>query len=98
MVQELPDDDSRADRILSFHYLICMLLPVLKQIDQEQSIELELEAKVKGPSTKHLVFVTHTFYCLTHCFGFTGLEISELQIKHDEHGSKPSKWYAILSA
>ncbi|KAK4754428.1 hypothetical protein SAY87_002532 [Trapa incisa] len=46
--QELRDDESRADRILNFHYLICVLLPILKQIDREQSVVLELEAKVKG--------------------------------------------------
>ncbi|KAK4761286.1 hypothetical protein SAY87_006179 [Trapa incisa] len=46
--QELQDDESRADKILSFHYLICVLLPILKQIDLKQSIVLELEAKVKG--------------------------------------------------
>ncbi|KAF7841986.1 lysine-specific demethylase JMJ25-like [Senna tora] len=39
---------SRSDRILCFHYMICKLLPVLKQINEDQSIELEAEAKTKG--------------------------------------------------
>ncbi|CAJ2678394.1 unnamed protein product [Trifolium pratense] len=39
---------SRVDRILHFHYLICMLLPVLKRISENLETELETEAKIKG--------------------------------------------------
>lgn len=46
--QEYLTGKSRVDRILHFHYLICMLLPVLKHISEDQNIELETEAKVKG--------------------------------------------------
>lgn len=35
-------------KILHLHYLICMLLPVLKQINLDQSDELETEATTKG--------------------------------------------------
>ncbi|KAJ8761597.1 hypothetical protein K2173_004373 [Erythroxylum novogranatense] len=41
-------DTSKVDKVLHFHYLICILLPVLKQINQDQSVELEIEAKMKG--------------------------------------------------
>lgn len=46
--QELSSDGSRADKILHSHYLISVLLPVLKEINQERSIELEVEAKLRG--------------------------------------------------
>ena len=35
-------------KILRFHYLICVLLPILKQINTEKHAELETEAIVKG--------------------------------------------------
>ncbi|KAG2685234.1 hypothetical protein I3760_10G115200 [Carya illinoinensis] len=43
-------------KILHLHYLICMLLPVLKQINLDQSDELETEATTKGkrPSEVHI--------------------------------------------
>lgn len=41
-------DQSRVEKILQLHYLICMLLPVLEQINQDQRIELEIEAKIRG--------------------------------------------------
>ncbi len=48
MVQDSSKDKSKVNKVLHFHYLICMLLPVLKQLNQDQSIELEIEAKIKG--------------------------------------------------
>lgn len=48
MVQDFSEDKSKVNKVLHFHYLICMLLPVLKQLNQDQSIELEIEAKIKG--------------------------------------------------
>ncbi|XP_027191594.1 lysine-specific demethylase JMJ28-like isoform X2 [Cicer arietinum] len=38
---------SRVDRILHFHYLICMLLPVLKRLSEDREAELEREAKIR---------------------------------------------------
>ncbi|WCJ26916.1 Transcription factor jumonji (jmjC) domain-containing protein [Euphorbia peplus] len=46
--KDLSTDKSRVNKVLHFHYLICMLLPVLKKINQDQSIEIELEAKIIG--------------------------------------------------
>lgn len=39
---------SRVDRILHFHYLICMLLPVLKRLSEDREAELEREAKIRS--------------------------------------------------
>ncbi|KAL1331762.1 hypothetical protein HN51_049027 [Arachis hypogaea] len=39
---------SRVGRILHLHYLLCMLLPVLKQISEYQDTQLETEARIKG--------------------------------------------------
>lgn len=48
MFQDLLRGKNEVDKVLHFHYFICMLLPVLKQINQDQSIELEIEEKIKG--------------------------------------------------
>ncbi|XP_028802720.1 lysine-specific demethylase JMJ25 isoform X2 [Neltuma alba] len=45
---------SRVDRILCFHYMICMLLPVLKQISEDHNIELEAEVKSKEKRTSDI--------------------------------------------
>lgn len=50
LFQEYLTGKRRVDRILHFHYLICMLLPVLKKISEEQDTLLETEAKIKGSS------------------------------------------------
>ncbi|XP_050227373.1 lysine-specific demethylase JMJ28 isoform X2 [Mercurialis annua] len=47
-------DKSKVNKVLYFHYLICMLLPVLKEINQDQSVELELEAKIRGQKPSDL--------------------------------------------
>lgn len=39
---------NRVDRILHFHYLVCMLLPVLKQIKEDHHVGVEKTAKIKG--------------------------------------------------
>ncbi|TKY59356.1 Lysine-specific demethylase JMJ25 [Spatholobus suberectus] len=54
---------SRVDRILHFHYLICMLLPVLKQINEDQNIELETEAKIKGKNISDIQIKQVEFGC-----------------------------------
>lgn len=41
-------DKIKVDKVLHFHYLICMLLPILKQINHDHNIELQIEAKIKG--------------------------------------------------
>lgn len=46
--QEFLRDKNKVDKVLDFHYLICMLLPVFKQINQDQSVEIDVEAKVQG--------------------------------------------------
>ncbi|XWS19511.1 hypothetical protein CRYUN_Cryun31cG0022400 [Craigia yunnanensis] len=46
--KEFLRDKNKVDKVLHFHYLICLLLPVLKQINQDQSVEIEVEAKIKG--------------------------------------------------
>nr|KYP51258.1 Lysine-specific demethylase 3B [Cajanus cajan] len=69
---------SRVDRILHFHYLICMLLPVLKQISEDQNIELETEAKIKG-----------SYFCSSNInipLCVAGKNISDIQIKQVEFG------------
>jgi lysine-specific demethylase 3 len=48
---------SRVDRILHFHYLVCLLLPVLKQISEDQHTELETEAKNTGSNYHSSDFV-----------------------------------------
>ncbi|EXB66022.1 Lysine-specific demethylase 3B [Morus notabilis] len=46
----------KGEVILFVHYLICMLLPLLKQINRDQNDELEIEARTKGQksSTLHI--------------------------------------------
>ncbi|OMO76630.1 hypothetical protein CCACVL1_15541 [Corchorus capsularis] len=46
--KEFLRDKNKVNKVLHFHYLICMLLPVLKRINQDQSVEIEVEAKIKG--------------------------------------------------
>ncbi|KAI9121161.1 hypothetical protein K1719_008194 [Acacia pycnantha] len=47
---------SKVDRILHFHYLVCTLLPILKQINEDLNAEIETEAKFRGkrPSDIHI--------------------------------------------
>ncbi|KAK7362966.1 hypothetical protein VNO77_05091 [Canavalia gladiata] len=54
---------SRVDRILHFHYLICMLLPVLKQISEDQATELETEAKFTGKNISDIQIKQVEFGC-----------------------------------
>jgi lysine-specific demethylase 3 len=50
MFQDLSKEKSKVDKVLYFHYLIWMLLPVLKQINQDQSIGIERKKKKKKGS------------------------------------------------
>lgn len=55
--QDFSGDKHKVEVILCFHYLICMLLPVLKQINQDQNDELEIEATIRG------IFKCGNFLC-----------------------------------
>ncbi|KAE8673497.1 Lysine-specific demethylase 3B, putative isoform 3 [Hibiscus syriacus] len=46
--KEFLRDKNKVDKVLDFHYLICMLLPVFKRINQGQSVEINVEAKIQG--------------------------------------------------
>lgn len=48
LFQEFLGGKSKVDRILHFHYLICTLLPILKQINEDLNAEIETEAKIRG--------------------------------------------------
>ncbi|KAJ7946891.1 lysine-specific demethylase JMJ25-like [Quillaja saponaria] len=52
--KELVAGKNTVDRILHFHYLICMLLPVLKQINEDQNVEIETEAIIRGRKSSDL--------------------------------------------
>ncbi|KAL3519627.1 hypothetical protein ACH5RR_017776 [Cinchona calisaya] len=48
--KEFNTDEMKIDKIKLLHYLISLLLPVLKQMNQDQSMELEIEAMITGKS------------------------------------------------
>lgn len=48
LLQGAADEKNKVDKVLNFHYLICVLLPVLKKINKDHNIELEIEANVRG--------------------------------------------------
>ncbi|PON49333.1 WRC domain containing protein [Parasponia andersonii] len=48
-------DKHNVEVILCFHYLICMLLPILKQINQDQNDEIEMEARIRGEKPSSLL-------------------------------------------
>ncbi|KAL6986706.1 hypothetical protein U1Q18_046904 [Sarracenia purpurea var. burkii] len=56
MLQDLFRNENRADKIQQLLYLIYMLLPVLEKINQEQGIELSLEAKLKAKTISEFRF------------------------------------------
>ncbi|MCL7044271.1 hypothetical protein MKW94_002143, partial [Papaver nudicaule] len=47
-------DQNKVNKILQFHYVVCVLLPVLKKINKEQRLELKVEAKVRGKSSSEI--------------------------------------------
>ncbi|XP_062087361.1 lysine-specific demethylase JMJ28 isoform X2 [Humulus lupulus] len=68
-------DKHEVEVILCFHYLICMLLPVLKQINKDQNDELEIEARIRGqkPSDLHIKQADTECseqHCCNRCKGF----------------------------
>ncbi|XP_062013297.1 lysine-specific demethylase JMJ28 isoform X2 [Rosa rugosa] len=54
---------NKVEIILHFHYLVCMLLPVLKQINQDQKFELEAEAKMRGKKLSEVYIKQAEFSC-----------------------------------
>ncbi|KAK4252742.1 hypothetical protein QN277_014351 [Acacia crassicarpa] len=52
----------RVDRILCFHYMICMLLPLLKQISEDNNIELA-KSKSKEKRTSDILIKEVEFRC-----------------------------------
>lgn len=56
-------NEKRVDKIQHLQYMIYMLLPVLEQINREQSIELELEAKFKGCTISQVQIQQDEFSC-----------------------------------
>ncbi|XVF87595.1 hypothetical protein PTKIN_Ptkin18bG0132600 [Pterospermum kingtungense] len=73
--KEFLRDKNKVDKVLHFHYLICMLLPVMKQINQDQSVEIEVEAKIKGKKLSDIQvqpaeFGANKQYCCCNCKTF----------------------------
>lgn len=54
---------NRVDRILHFHYLVCMLLPVLKQIKEDHHVGVETKAKIKGKRMNDTIIKPVKFGC-----------------------------------
>lgn len=48
LFQDSLGEENKVEKILRFHYLICMLLPVLKRMNHDRSVELETEAITNG--------------------------------------------------
>lgn len=51
ILQESMKDTEQIEKLQQLQYLIQMLLPVLKKMNLDHSIELEIEAKIKGSMT-----------------------------------------------
>lgn len=110
MFQGMSKEKRKVNKVLHFHYLICMLLPLLKQINQEQSIELEIEAKIKGShngSAFDLLQLMSTLITLLlsarwrssayFLRSVTGQKTSEVRIHQAEVGcNKQCCWYVLF--
>ncbi|CAN1327010.1 Lysine-specific demethylase JMJ28 [Linum perenne] len=46
--EEFSNEGRQVNKVLYFHYMICMLLPVLKQMNKDLTAEMKMEAKRKG--------------------------------------------------
>uniref|UniRef100_A0A9I9E8C9 Uncharacterized protein n=1 Tax=Cucumis melo TaxID=3656 RepID=A0A9I9E8C9_CUCME len=55
-------------KILCFHYLIYVLLPILKQVNTEKDTELETKATVKGIELSKVDIKQDEFRSLEHCW------------------------------
>nr|POE80422.1 lysine-specific demethylase jmj25 [Quercus suber] len=56
-------EENKVEKILRFHYLICMLLPVLKRMNHDWSVELETEAITNGKKTSEVHIKQSEFGC-----------------------------------
>ncbi|XP_050289017.1 lysine-specific demethylase JMJ28 isoform X3 [Quercus robur] len=56
-------EENKVEKILRFHYLICMLLPVLKRMNHDRSVELETEANTNGKKTSEVHIKQSEFGC-----------------------------------
>lgn len=56
-------EKDKVEKLLRFHYLICMLLPVLKRMNQDQSFELETEATTEGKKPSEVYIKQAEFGC-----------------------------------
>ncbi|XP_022142227.1 lysine-specific demethylase JMJ25 isoform X2 [Momordica charantia] len=65
-------------KILRFHYLICVLLPLLKQINIEKHAELETEAMVKGKELSEVDIKRDELGCSEHCCNSCKTVIADL--------------------
>ncbi|TKY71613.1 Lysine-specific demethylase JMJ25 [Spatholobus suberectus] len=61
--KEYLSDKNRVDRILHFHYLVCMLLPVLKQIKEDHHVDIETKAIIKGKRNSDILIKPVDFGC-----------------------------------
>ncbi|GMI93364.1 hypothetical protein like AT4G21430 [Hibiscus trionum] len=52
--KEFLRDKNKVDKVLDFHYLICILLPVFKRINQYQNVEIDVEAKIQGKKLRDI--------------------------------------------
>lgn len=48
MFQDSQSVRSDIDRVLHLHYAVCMLLPVLKEINADHKVEVKIDAEKKG--------------------------------------------------
>ncbi|XAR53687.1 hypothetical protein NMG60_11022336 [Bertholletia excelsa] len=56
-------NERKVDKLQYLHYMVCLLLPVLEQINKLQRIELELEAKIKGETISEIQIEQAEFSC-----------------------------------
>ncbi|XP_010529387.1 PREDICTED: uncharacterized protein LOC104806269 isoform X2 [Tarenaya hassleriana] len=89
---------SEIDRVLHLHYLICMLLPVLKQINAEHKTELEREAEMKGrnPAELHIQSSDERHHCSYCNAAIAGLHGGCHCDKDQNQGSSPIKTRSII--
>ncbi|CAN1222055.1 Lysine-specific demethylase JMJ28 [Linum grandiflorum] len=46
--EEVSNKERQVNKVLYFHYMICMLLPMLKKMNKDLAAETKMEAKIKG--------------------------------------------------
>ncbi|CAN1222057.1 Lysine-specific demethylase JMJ28 [Linum grandiflorum] len=47
-LQEVSNKERQVNKVLYFHYMICMLLPMLKKMNKDLAAETKMEAKIKA--------------------------------------------------